>query len=120
MAGCPCCRSRHGRPLSVRELEDGRVLLYPFCGCETSQVLSALGLQLTDLFPEPLPRRDGGYAPVRSRVPAGEVLRAVSAEIHAAAILLADVVERRQLTEEAWQRLALAAQRVGAAAAHVR
>lgn len=120
MAGCPCCKSRQGRPLSVRELEDGRVLLHAFCGCGTDSVLAALGLQFTDLYPETLPRRDGGYQAVRNRIPAGEVLQAVSQEISLAAILLADIVEGRQINEDGWQRLALAAQRVGAAATHVR
>lgn len=37
--------------LSIREAEDGRVLLYCHAGCETKDVLLALGLEWEDLFP---------------------------------------------------------------------
>lgn len=38
--------------LSIREAEDGRVLLYCWAGCPTERVLAALGLSWRDLFPE--------------------------------------------------------------------
>jgi hypothetical protein len=117
MTGCPICQSRQGRPVSVRELEDGRVLLHGFCGHSGIDIVQALGLQLQDLFPDG-PR--GSFPPARNRIPARDVLEAVAVELDCAAILLAEVVERRAINEEGWQRLALAAARVGAAAAHVR
>jgi len=46
--------------LSIHEGHDGRVLLHCFAGCETSQVVGALGLQMRDLFAaqhEPQPGR---------------------------------------------------------------
>lgn len=58
MAECPAHRDR--RPsLSVRELEDGRVLLNDFAGCGNADILAAIGLSLADLFPEPLDHRKG-------------------------------------------------------------
>lgn len=38
--------------LSVRELEDGRVLLYDFGGDSTADVLAAIGLTFADLHPD--------------------------------------------------------------------
>src|SRR5687768_8159424 len=50
-ARCPSHPDK--RPsLSIRELEDGRVLLHCFGACSVGDVLAAVGLQLTDLFPE--------------------------------------------------------------------
>ena len=53
-ARCPAHEDR-SPSLSFREGEDGRVLLECFAGCPPSDVLDALGLTWTDLFPA----RDG-------------------------------------------------------------
>jgi hypothetical protein len=37
--------------LSVREGDDGRVLLHCFAGCSVNEVVAALGIELSDLFP---------------------------------------------------------------------
>lgn len=51
IACCPAHRDK--RPsLAIRELDDGRVLLHDFAGCETSSILAVIGLSLEDLFPE--------------------------------------------------------------------
>lgn len=116
VAGCPCCQSRHGRPISVRALDDGRVLLHAFCGCEKSAVLGALGLQLADLFEKPLAHH---LPPSASRIPARDLLETIAFEVDVAAIILADVVEGRGIGELGWSRLAQAAARIGAARAHI-
>lgn len=36
--------------LSIREAEDGRILLHCFAGCTTPEVCSAIGIRLADLF----------------------------------------------------------------------
>lgn len=38
--------------LSVREADDGRILLHCFAGCTTPEVCNALGIRLSDLFLE--------------------------------------------------------------------
>jgi hypothetical protein len=55
------CRGGHGSwqcpshadrspSLRVREGDDGRVLIFCFAGCETAEVVAALGLRVRDLF----------------------------------------------------------------------
>lgn len=62
MARCPAHDDR-GPSLSIRETDDGVILLHCFGGCTVDQVTSALGITPADLFPErsrhggPLPRR---------------------------------------------------------------
>lgn len=48
-----CCPAHYDTnpSLSIREAEDGRILLYCHAGCETKDVLAALGLEWSDLFP---------------------------------------------------------------------
>lgn len=51
MAKCPAHDDK-SPSLSVRETEDGRVLIHCHAGCGASDVLAAIGLTLADLFPE--------------------------------------------------------------------
>jgi hypothetical protein len=52
--------------LSVRELDDGRVLLHDFGGDSTADVLAAIGLTIRDLFPgEHQPRRGPSKTAIR-------------------------------------------------------
>jgi hypothetical protein len=116
LACCPAHQDR--RPsLSVRELPDGRVLLHDFGGCGAVAVLDALGLTLADLFPERLPEPAGGFrrAP---RIPASDVLIALAHEVNVAAIIAAQVADKRVVGEADFARLALAASRMRAHAPH--
>ena len=47
---CPAHGDRNPS-LSVAEGRDGRVLLFCFCGCDISDIVDAIGLELCDLFP---------------------------------------------------------------------
>ncbi|MBU2719705.1 hypothetical protein HF563_10045, partial [Acidithiobacillus ferridurans] len=47
---CPAHDDR--RPsLSIREADDGKILLHCWAGCGAADIVNALGLTLTDLFP---------------------------------------------------------------------
>ena len=48
-AQCPAHEDRTPS-LSVREGSDGRALVHCFAGCETQEILRALGLEFRDLF----------------------------------------------------------------------
>jgi hypothetical protein len=76
-ARCPAHDDR-GPSLSVRELDDGRVLVHCFAGCEVHAVLSAVGLTFDDLFP---PRDLGHHSKREGRpFPAADILRAIAFE----------------------------------------
>jgi hypothetical protein len=51
IAKCPAHKDR-SPSLSVRELDDGRVLLHDHAGCKVEEVLGAVGLTFCDLFPD--------------------------------------------------------------------
>jgi hypothetical protein len=113
---CPAHQDR-GPSLSIRELEDGRALLHCFAGCETGDVLGALGLTMGDLFEKPL----GHSLPAtHSRIPARDILEIVSEETSVVAIIAADLLAKKAVSEQDWQRLAKAAARIGKARDHVR
>lgn len=50
LARCPAHDDR-SPSLAIREVDD-RILIHCFSGCAVSQVLVAMGLQMTDLFPD--------------------------------------------------------------------
>jgi hypothetical protein len=116
LARCPAHEDR-APSLSVRELDDGRVLLHDFGGCEVGEVLVAVGLRLCDLFEQRLPQHN--YAASHSRIPARDLLEIVSEEVAVAAIIAADLLARKTISQGDWRRLAQAAARVGAARDHV-
>jgi hypothetical protein len=63
LALCPS-HNDHEPSLSVNEGEDGRALVKCFAGCETEDVVAALGLEMRDLFERRNGHRGGGsYTP---------------------------------------------------------
>ena len=48
-----CCPAHDDKTpsLSIREVEDGRVLIYCFAGCSPADICAAVGLEMRDLFP---------------------------------------------------------------------
>jgi hypothetical protein len=79
VARCPAHDDR-GPSLAVRELDDGRTLAHCFAGCAVHEVVQAVGLSLSDLFPEK--RSDEVYAIKGERrpFPAADVLRCIAFE----------------------------------------
>jgi hypothetical protein len=120
VAACPRCESKRGRPISLRVLEDGRALLWAFCGCETSDVLAVLGLSLTDLYPERLAGSGpaGGFPRSHSNIPARDLLEVLSQDTTTVALIAARMLERGHIESDEWQALAKAAARIGRARIH--
>ena len=97
--------------LSIRELEDGRVLLHDFGGCETLDVLQAIGLDFGDLFDKPLAHF---LPPIRNGFSARELLE-LNAHEATVAVLLASEAQGRALEPHEVDRLAQAAGRLSKA-----
>ena len=110
-ARCPAHEDT-GPSLSLREGDDGRVLLHCHAGCATAAVVAALGLTIADLFPASDKPRRPPPAPGVSR-----------RELHAAAdfersilfILRCDVKRGKAISQTDMQRGHVARQRVALA-----
>lgn len=106
-----CCPAHEDRSpsMSVREVEDGRVLVHCFAGCSVEDILGAVGLEFDALFP-PKPIE---YAPaVRRPFPAGDVLEAVSGECLLVAMAACNLGNGFELTYGDRERLLLAQSRI--------
>ncbi len=51
IARCPA-HDDNKPSLSLAELQDGRILIHCFAGCDPLEVLNSVGLEMTDLFPD--------------------------------------------------------------------
>lgn len=116
IARCPAHDDR-GPSLSVRELDDGRVLLHDFGQeCSVADIVAAVGLELSDLFPPRLEAPKPGK-PHRERRPfsGDDALRCLEFEgslIHLAAH---EVAAGKPLSPTDRARLLLAVERIGEA-----
>lgn len=112
MARCPGHEDRTAS-LSVRELDDGRLLLHCFAGCGVGEVLGAVGMTMTDLFPERIQSTTGKSE--RRPFPAADVLRALALECQVVAVIATDIAAGVVIEPKAKDRVLLAAGRINAA-----
>jgi len=111
LAKCPAHDDRTAS-LAIRELDDGRVLLHDFAGCDAEHVLSAVGLTFDALFPDrPIRERK----PERRPFPAADVLRAISLEALLVVLAASDIANGKLLSEFDLERLRVASARISAA-----
>ena len=109
LACCPAHRDK-SPSLSIREGDDGRVLLHCFAGCEVSAIAAAVGMSLTDLFP-PKPLGDR-VAPVRRPFPAADVLEGVFHEALTVQQIAAEVNRSGVCSRDQRDRLGKSVQRI--------
>ena len=108
VARCPA----HGDKtpsLSIRELPDGRALVHCFAGCDTHDVLAAIGLSLRDLFPE---RLRGAFKREREPFPARDVLKVLGHEALVVLVAASTVAQGGPLDSDSLDRLTLAVRRI--------
>jgi len=105
-ASCPAHEDK-SPSLALRELDDGRILLHCFGGCSTDAVLGAIGLDMTDLFPDKV-----DSVPVRNPFSAADLLRIIHMETLIVNICAEDMSRGKALTSEDRERLKLATERI--------
>ena len=108
LSRCPA-HEDNSPSLSVRALDDGRVLLHCFAGCEIEAIVDAIGLKLDALFP---PRPKDHLRPLRRPFPAADVLEAVAHEALVVQLAASDLARGAALSEETRARLVLATSRI--------
>jgi hypothetical protein len=111
LACCPAHDDK--RPsMTVRELDDGRVLVHCFSGCHVEDILRAVALDFDALFPD---KPQDHSRPVRRPFPAADVLEALAHELTVAALIIGDAWRARAVPEEDYARLLVAQRRIEAA-----
>jgi hypothetical protein len=107
MACCPSHTDRNAS-LSLRELDDGKILLRCFAECSVGDVLDSLGLKIEALFPD----RPSDGRPERRPFPAADVLRAIAVEVQLVAMVAGDISKGVAINGKTKDRVFLAMQRI--------
>lgn len=111
LARCPAHDDK-APSLSVRGLDDGRILVHCFSGCAVQEVVTAIGLDISDLFPQrAIPHAKAERRPF----PATDILRAVAFEALVVATSGASLLAGQSFTEADRERLMLAVSRIQSA-----
>ena len=111
MARCPA-HSDGSASLSVREADDGRTLVNCFGGCQAGEVVGAVGLTLSDLFPKGSTVAAHGR---RTAVPVGDILEAIRIDTFLVCVIAADLAKGAQLDDRRRELLTSSASRLATA-----
>ena len=109
IAKCPAHEDR-SPCLSVRELEDGTVLIKCFAGCGASDVVAIVGLSLRDLFPERA--AEHRRKPTRAWLDARDALACLAKEGQVLAVAAEHWRVHRAFDDGELERVSLAACRI--------
>jgi hypothetical protein len=111
IARCPAHADKRAS-LSVRELEDGRILVHDFAGCSVQEVVAAVGLDMAALFPE---REIQHGKPERRPIPATDILKCCAFEALVVSAAASAMLAGEPLASVDRERLKTAAARLQAA-----
>lgn len=101
IARCPAHDDK-SPSLAMREVDD-RLLLHCFAGCSVLEVVSAVGLSLSELYPEKISLK--GNRPLRKPFPATDILFALRNEILLVVMCLTDFMRGEAISVEDITRL---------------
>jgi hypothetical protein len=109
-----CCPAHDDKSpsLSVRELDDGRILVHCFSGCSVEEILGAVGMTFSDLFPE---KEIQHGKPERRPFPAVDILKAIAFEALIVALAGSSLLAGHPFTEIDRARLMVAVGRIQSA-----
>jgi hypothetical protein len=121
-----CCPAHVDRSpsLAITETDDGRILLKCFAGCSAQQVVEAVGMDLTDLFPNDnninyLKANNQGNKPVRRPFYATDLLKIIQFEALITSIAAFDLSQGREVSAEDRKRLKTALSRINEAVSYI-
>lgn len=108
LARCPAHDDRNPS-LSVKETQDGTLLVKCWSGCSALSIVNAVGLELKDLFPhKDIPHHKGKKPRWNPR----DLLAVLNREITIAVIAAGDLARGEELSEHDRERLYKAYQRL--------
>ena len=109
IASCPT-RTDKNPSMTIRELPDGRVLVHDFGGESVHEILAAVGLELSDLFPKN-PLSDGRKSE-RKPFYAVDALRCLAFEAKLIRLAALVTLKGNALSDHDHDRLAIAVERI--------
>ncbi len=109
IARCPAHEDKTPS-LAIREVDD-KLLLHCFAGCSYYEIVSAVGLDPSDLFPD----KPRSHKPISKPFPAADILRCLSNEVTVLMLVASDLAKCEKLDNDTKERLMKSAQRFDSA-----
>lgn len=113
LAKCPAHQDR-SPSLFVSLRNDESIGVYCFAGCQTHDVVAAIGLSMADLYADS-PNESNYRSPARPRMTHADALRLLSAEAGTLLLMIADLLDGKLPNEDAYERACTAGHRINAA-----
>ena len=110
IARCPAHEDK-SPSLSVRETEEGRVLVRCFAGCEFEEIVATAGVEVSEMFP-PNPPRPEGYRPERRPFLPADVFEIARFEVSVVYLIGCDLHKHKAMSEQDYERLLTACSRL--------
>ena len=114
-ATCPAHDDRTPS-LAIKECDDGRLLIHCFAGCDTEDILKAIGLTFSDVMPESdiSHKRELSQSPHKPQkwLNAHDALETLDHESLVVAAIGADMLAYKEVDEGTLSRLATAVDRI--------
>jgi hypothetical protein len=113
-ARCPAHADR-GPSLSIREAEDGRVLIHCFAGCDVHNIVQSVGMDIGDLFPPDEKRKDysvEGKPKLKPAFFASDLMRIIAFEALVVQIAAFDMANGKKLNDRDKERMMVAYERI--------
>jgi len=108
-ASCPTSAHKNGdrsRGLSVREGDDGRVLIHCFAGCAVAEVVTSIGIEMVDLFPprvtdypELAPKNVYFSKPKPKRIPRRDLLEGIERNLRVCSLAFVDLANGKPFSQ---------------------
>jgi hypothetical protein len=116
-----CCPSHEDRSpsLAIRETEDGRILLKCFGGCSVQEIVSAIGMDIGELFP-PDDKLSHHMPKVKNAFYATDLLRVIEFESVLVSVAASNIANGVKLNDNDRSRLRQAQERIIEAARYIR
>ena len=111
VACCPAHDDKHPS-LSISESDTGSVLLHCFGGCSVDSIVSAVGLELSELFPKSTDYRRGAG---KLAIPYADILKCLRMDAQIIELAAIDILNGNTISEVDFKRLRLARSRIEAA-----
>jgi hypothetical protein len=107
-----CCPAHDDRnpSMTIRETPDGTILMHCFGGCSIAEIASALGVDLSDLFPPSLDNKHRRRA--KPRFYASDLLKVIDREALLVVVAAMDMAKGKALSDGDRSRLIVARARI--------
>lgn len=110
-----CCPAHDDKSpsLSIKYIDDGRILLHCFSGCPVSDIVQAIEFELQNLFPPDLTK---SYKRERVPFPAQDILKCLAHESTVILCAASDILAGNPISKLDYARIELARNRLHEAA----